>query len=164
MRNAKVECPDCGLMFSTRGIAGHRRLKHDVVAVQSSSSASLARSERNGRLASTEVSATLTTLCSWLQRVESRLANMEALALAPALVGASGEHGGPQDDEIVELRKELGSVLEDIAEAKQEAEVAEDDTDAQKRLGELRLRQAQILMRMGPDAPGARGHGLLAML
>lgn len=145
-RKNTVGCPECGERFSSRGLPGHRRFKHGVATPRSSISAPAAQ----------EIRETLSVLCSWVERVDARLATLEATAL--------DDH---REGERELLERELRQVLGEIAETKHETDGQENGdpaSEAYKRLGELRLRQASILMRMGKGPAGADEEDELGMM
>jgi hypothetical protein len=148
-RGPRVVCPECGGEFSARGIATHRRLKHGG-----------ARAPAAG--AQDGLAQRLDGLAAVLERIEGRLAALEGCA------GFSGEAPAPRRSEVAELRAELDEVLgriaakvaaaaelEDALDGDLEADAASARRSLHRELGALRRRQLLLLMRLGPEAPGA---------
>lgn len=158
----QVECPECGGIFSPRGISAHRRMRHGVAPA-----------------AANELSATLARLTEVLERLESRLdpgstrseaegsrSDTETIDPPPALPSSLGARA----TELRVLERGLREVLTEIARVKTETERqiaawgGEAPSDEQKsleqtsyqRLGSLRRRQASLLFRLqearGEDA------------
>lgn len=140
-RDRKIECPECGVLLSPRGMAGHRRLKHGVA-----STPKVAPEE--GLVG---VRAALEAITGALDRIDRRMTQLE---------GEVPQRSADQGREIDELRKELDAIVSEIARAKASykalghAEGATDREEYKKELGRLRRRQAVLLFRMGSEAPG----------
>jgi hypothetical protein len=158
----QVPCPECGVGFSPRGIAAHRRMRHGVASV-----------------AANELGTTLTRIAEALERLEARLgpaspppvapdprSDKEAIDPPPALPSSLGARA----TELRILERSLREVLNEIARVKSDTErqiaewggrVPTDERRAleqtsYQRLGTLRRRQASLLFRLqearGEDA------------
>ncbi len=85
----------------------------------------------------------LTTLSGWVESVNSHLAQLEARL-----------PGSGKKNEFELLQEELDVVLDEISRVKAGATDLQ-TTQFHKSLGQLRMRQAKILLRLGSKAPGA---------
>lgn len=145
-RDRKVPCPECGVHFSPRGLAGHIRLKH-AGAVTPKEAA------RNEGLE--VVGSSMEKILHALEGIDRRLARLEDL------VGGGAAEDHSESSEIEALRTELDEVLRAIDQRKATftAEESQGDPERQEalrqELGALRRQQAQLLFRLGSDAPGA---------
>lgn len=145
-RDRKVPCPECGVLFSPRGLAGHVRLKH-AGAVTSRAAARVEELEAVG--------SSLEKILLALEGIDRRLARLEDLA-----EGGADAHRS-ESSEIEALRGELDEVMRTIDQRKASftAEVGHGDPERQEalrqELGALRRQQAQLLFKLGSEAPGA---------
>lgn len=152
--DGRVPCPECGRRFQRRGLAAHRRQAHGQRPAPPPSPT--ARLEEP----IAALSALVADVTAHLTRLDQRIGRIEA-----ALVGDAERRSRARDvpSDLDELQAELDEVLaeiKDLVEAlgtdlgTEVAAPSEAHQPLRGRLGALRQRQAAILFRMGPSAPG----------
>lgn len=142
----RVACPDCGRRFQRRGLATHRRQAHGVAPAASVPRAPLPSLDaHDDRLVTL-----LAEVARGLGQLDARIGRVEA-----ALVGQGERRTRAREraEDVEALTAELHALMAEIQEAKR-ALALEDTPERRRGLGALRRRQAMVLFRMGPDAPG----------
>jgi hypothetical protein len=160
--DTSVACPECGRLFSRRGLAAHRRMRHGpgsppetvVAAELPGPLPALPRVDDNAAIARA-----LEAVAIAVTRLEARLdqvlaAGRAAPAPAPASVPTVTAPQARAVTDKLALERELCTLLAEIARVRAECASATGDerpaVDAQAhaRLGKLRRRQASILARL----------------
>jgi hypothetical protein len=142
--DGRTPCPDCGRRFRPRGLATHRRQAHGEHSTQ--------KADVAGGFEA--LSGLVAEVTAHLVRMDRRMGLIEA-----ALVGDAERRSRTREvpHDVVELQGELDAVLAEIrslTDALCDEPVPDADQPMRGRLGVLRQRQAAILFRMGPSAPG----------
>ena len=147
-----VACPDCGEHFSPRGIAAHRRMRHNLRDVPNTNGHSNGRdhSAYEAAIVARLLAPSLDRLALVLERMDARLGALER-ANAPTI--------DPQEPPVSALEANLNAVIEEIDRVKVEAsrmssmwggtpqtdEQRELEKTAYMHLGTLRRQQARLL-------------------
>lgn len=135
-----VPCPDCGQVVNSRGLSGHRRLRHNLAPAPPLPS--------SREPAEPLVMEALTRIQGAIDRIEGRL----ELAAAQALRAES-----PREEET-RLRTELTALLERISRVErtrrslvaraEDASARREAAQSQAALSRLRLEQTRLVCRM----------------
>lgn len=159
--DASAACPECGRLFSRRGLAAHRRMRHGpgsppetVIATELPGPApALPRIDDNAAIARAleAVAIAVTRLEARLDQVLAVGRSAPAIASVPTPATAAVE--APIAPDKHALERELSTLLADIARVRAQCATATDDrpaadTDVHAHLGKLRRRQASILARL----------------
>lgn len=173
--STKVVCPDCGEVFSSRGMAAHRRFKHPesfVKAKPRNAGETEDEGPRGPLPAATHVTAEACVM-QVLARIEARLARLEMQMAQRNTVAESPPAPGSEttsvpdppslvtdvrraeEKESMDAQTELDEILLEIAALRTSPEEAAEGDDERGvrhgRLGELRRRQAELMYGLGRD-------------
>jgi hypothetical protein len=167
-----VTCPECGKQFSRRGLAGHRRLAHEV-RVETRAPAAPTPAASDAELLGAALVGALAPL---LERLEGLAERVESALLVagprPADAGAGSRVLAEAEDlDGTRLRLELEGVLGAIEREKRELRAIKEEWGgdeppdeqerlrrerAWRRLGRLRRRQASLIFRIEDLVPGSQ--------
>jgi hypothetical protein len=157
----KVLCPDCGSLFSARGLQGHRRLSHGVGVDRSTHDepTSLVRKKQAEQALDylPQLVHAFDELLGLLRRLDSRLDRLEKTRpelLSPVRAQASNDVLSVEQslrgllDEIHRVESQSRELGSDRSPDEKSAEEAELEKTTYLELGKLRRRQAALLFRL----------------
>ena len=157
--DASVACPECGRLFSRRGLAAHRRMRHGRGATLET----VVASELPGPLPAlpcvddnAAIARALEAVAIAVTRLEERLDQVLAVGRAAPAVLPTPTASVPAVPTVPDkhtLERELCTLLGEIARVREQcapptSERPAADAEVHTQLGKLRRRQASILARL----------------